>query len=202
MTTNFPNPFYPLLPGTGLAGTTVQRAGLVTLYPQFTGATASNFNGFSWYHSLQLKVERRFANGVTFQSSYTFSKMMEAIGYLNGWDPYPERVVSAQDFPQRFSIAPFMNSRSAGASDFSVRPKASAGNPSGWQAGCLHRSDGAGARLWQRHFLGNLKDIPLPRPAHTADQWFNVRRRVREKLLQGAVVQFPHAEFTLQLRSR
>jgi hypothetical protein len=105
MTTNFSNPFYPLLPGTGLAGTTVQRAALVTLYPQFTGATASNFDGFSWYHSLQLKVERRFANGVTFQSSYTYSKLMEAIGYLNGWDPYPERVISSQDFPQRFSVS-------------------------------------------------------------------------------------------------
>src|SRR5262249_13671862 len=35
MTTNFPSPFYPLLPGTSLAGSTLQRAALVALYPQF-----------------------------------------------------------------------------------------------------------------------------------------------------------------------
>ena len=63
MTANFPNPFYPLLPGTGLAGTTVQRAALVPPYPHFTGLNTSNFDGFSWYHSLQLQVERRLAQG-------------------------------------------------------------------------------------------------------------------------------------------
>src|SRR5713101_3869510 len=176
MTTNFPNPFYPLLPGTGLAGTTVQRAALVTLYPQFTAATASNFNGFSWYHSLQLKVERRFANGVTFQSSYTYSKMMEAVGYLNGWDPYPERAVSAQDFPQRFSISAIYEFPFGRGKGFLGSAKGLGGKlVSGWQAqGVYTGQTGQALGFGNAIFLGNLKDIPLPNGQRTPDQWFNV----------------------------
>jgi hypothetical protein len=176
MTTNFPNPFYPLLPGTALAGTTLQRAALVTLYPQFTGVTASNFDGFSWYHSLQFKVERRFANGVTFQSSYTYSKMMEATGYLNGWDPYPERVISPQDFPQRFSVSaiyelPFGRGKLLGGNVKGPGGKLI----SGWQAqGVYTGQSGQALGFGNAIFFGNLKDIPLPKNKRTVDQWFNV----------------------------
>ena len=31
-------------------------------------------NGNSWYHSLQTKVEKQFANGLNFLATYTFSK--------------------------------------------------------------------------------------------------------------------------------
>ena len=34
-----PNPFYPLLPGTSLSGTTVARSQLLVAYPQFTGVS-------------------------------------------------------------------------------------------------------------------------------------------------------------------
>jgi hypothetical protein len=154
----------------------VQRAALVTLYPQFTAATASNFNGFSWYHSLQLKVERRFANGVTFQSSYTFSKMMEAVGYLNGWDPNPERVVSAQDFPQRFSISAIYEFPFGRGKRFLGSAKGFGGKLlSGWQAqGVYTGQTGQALGFGNAIFLGNLKDIPLPKGQRTADQWFNV----------------------------
>jgi hypothetical protein len=176
MTTNFPNPFYPLLPGTGLAGTTVQRAALVTSYPHFTGLSASNFDGFSWYHSFQLKVERRFANSFTFQSSYTYSKMMEAIGFLNGWDPYPERVISSQDFPQRFSVSgiyelPFGRGKHWLGSARGIGGKL----VSGWQAqGVYTGQSGQALGFGNAIFTGKLSDIPLPKDQRTVDQWFNV----------------------------
>src|SRR5262249_28465306 len=176
MTTNFPNPFYPLLPGTGLAGSTVQRASLVTSYPQFTAANASNFTGFSWYHSLQLKVERRFANGVTFQSSYTYSKLMEAIGNLNGWDPYPERVISAQDFPQRFSISAIYEFPFGRGKRFLSSAKGVGGKLlNGWQAqGVYTGQSGQALGFGNAIFLGSLKNIPLLKDQRTPDQWFNV----------------------------
>ena len=55
------NPFYgvPQFAGTALAGATIQLGQLVLPYPQFTSLTTTDNAGFSWYHSLQMRVERR-----------------------------------------------------------------------------------------------------------------------------------------------
>ena len=50
------NPFYPLLPRTNLASTTVALSQLLRPNPQFTGITASMNSGFSWYHALQVRT--------------------------------------------------------------------------------------------------------------------------------------------------
>lgn len=81
------NPFYPLLPGTGLSGATVARSQLLLPYPQFTGVTMDPPIGFTWYHSLQARVERRFGDGFTIQGNYTWSKMMQATEFLNASRP-------------------------------------------------------------------------------------------------------------------
>ena len=44
-------------------------------FPDFgSGASYATTNGNSWYHSLQTKVEKQFANGLNFLATYTFSK--------------------------------------------------------------------------------------------------------------------------------
>src|SRR5260370_30552050 len=63
------NPFYPLLPRTNLASTTVALSQLLRPNPQFTGITASMNSGFSWYHALQMRVEKRLSNGLSAQYS-------------------------------------------------------------------------------------------------------------------------------------
>jgi hypothetical protein len=45
-------------------------------YPGFSGATLYDNIGDSWYNALQLKWERRFANGLSFTSSYALGKLM------------------------------------------------------------------------------------------------------------------------------
>ena len=54
-----PNPFYPLLPSTNLASTTVATSQLLRPYPQFSGISATMNSGFSWYHALQVRAEKR-----------------------------------------------------------------------------------------------------------------------------------------------
>ena len=80
------NPFYPLLPGTSLSGTTVARSQLLMPYPQFTGVSVDVNQGYSWYHSMQTRFEKRFSAGFTSSVSWTWSKLMEARSYLNGGD--------------------------------------------------------------------------------------------------------------------
>lgn len=99
-----PNPFYPLLPRTGLASTNVARSQLLRPYPQFTGVSEPQNVGYSWYHSMQVRLERRFTSGLTATVAYTWAKLMEATGYLNSTDSRPEEVVSDQDRTQRIAI--------------------------------------------------------------------------------------------------
>jgi hypothetical protein len=173
---NLPNPFYPLLPGTSLSSTTVSRAQLIVPYPQFTGASVDTNEGYSWYHSLQVKVERRFANGFTVQGSYTWSKFMQAVSFLNPGDPKPERVISDQDFPHHVGISgiyelPFGKGRKW----LARQPALLATMIGGWQVeGFYIGQSGPALGFGNAIFSGNLADIPLPNDQRTVGQWFNV----------------------------
>jgi Carboxypeptidase regulatory-like domain len=46
-------------------------------FPQFNGITVVDSNEYSTYHGLQILVQRKFAQGVSFQGSYTFSKSLD-----------------------------------------------------------------------------------------------------------------------------
>ncbi len=94
-----PNPFYPLLPSTGLSGSVIARNALTQManFPQFTGVTSLDNVGISWYHALVTRLERRFSAGYTVQVGYTFSKYMQAMSRLNGQLSPLEHVISDQD---------------------------------------------------------------------------------------------------------
>lgn len=175
LSTNVANPFYPLLPGTGLAGTTVARSQLLSPYPHFTGVASTTYNGFSWYHSAQIKAERRFSRGYTFTAAYTFSKFMEAISLLNGADLYPERVVSSQDFPHRFSVSGIWELPFGRGRHFLGSARGVGGHiVGGWQAqGVYTAQSGQALGFGNSIFVGDLGAIPLPNGERSADRWFN-----------------------------
>jgi Carboxypeptidase regulatory-like domain/TonB dependent receptor len=81
LNTQVPNPFYGKISSGGLSNPTVARSQLLRPFPQFTGVTLGNssFFGASSYHALQVKLERRFANGFSLLASYTWSKLMDNI---------------------------------------------------------------------------------------------------------------------------
>ena len=97
------NPFYPLLPKTNLASTTVARSQLLRPYPQFSGISSNQNIGYSWYHSMQVRMEKRFSRGLSSSLSYTWSKTMEGLSFLNAGDSRLEEVISSQDRAHRLA---------------------------------------------------------------------------------------------------
>ena len=141
------NPFYPALIGTNLGTKTLPVSQLLQPYPEFDGITSVGQQGYSWYHSLQVRVERRFQNGFTLSGNYTFSKFMEATSSLNPTDTRPAYAISDQDRPQNFTASgiyelPFGTGRMIGAS-WNAAPRWVV---SGWQMAAVYQAQ-SGAPL-------------------------------------------------------
>jgi hypothetical protein len=106
LATVVPNPFRGLIPGTGLNGNTFSQDNLLRAFPQFSGnggvSVEGQTNGFSKFHMLQTRYEKRFSNGLQFLANYQWSKMMEATNRLNPGDSRLQYRVAGEDRPQRF----------------------------------------------------------------------------------------------------
>ena len=128
------NPFYPMFNGSGAIFnepnslySAAYPTGQIPLqyllrpYPQFTG----DFEGLplleasSWYHSMQVRFQKRAQHYVSFEGSYTISKLTDDssvganafVGTLNAGNPQQldnlraEHGISANDTPQRLAAA-------------------------------------------------------------------------------------------------
>ena len=172
-----PNPFYGLLPGTNLSGRTVNRSYLLTSgsYSQFTDIGTTAYDGYSWYHSLQARVERRFAKGFTLNATYLWSKNMEATSRLNGEYSPLEYVVSDQDRPHRIVLSgiwemPFGKGRMFLGSQSGLVDRI----VGGWQVqGIYTAQSGAALGFGNALFIGDIHNITLPSSQRSPDRWFN-----------------------------
>jgi hypothetical protein len=111
------NPFYGIItnPASGLSAATVQQSQLLKPYPQFSGFSGNDPpSADSIYHSLQVRLEKRFSSGLQLLATYVFSKSIDdssvacsCTTWLGGatslQDPnkrFLERSVSQFDIPQ------------------------------------------------------------------------------------------------------
>jgi len=98
-----PNPLAGLLPGTSLNGSTTAASNVLRPFPEFSGVTESTLNnGGSYFHSINIKLQKRFSRGLQFVVNYNHSRLMDSINYLNGGSPALEKRVSAFDRPNSF----------------------------------------------------------------------------------------------------
>jgi hypothetical protein len=180
LTTTVPNPFYPLLPGTGLAGTTVNRYHLLSSgdSPQFTGITAAAFDGYSNFHSLQVRAERRFAAGFTLNVVYGWSKFMEASTRPAGENAPLDYAVSAYDRPQRVVVSgiwelPFGRRKRFFANSGALMQKL----VGGWQVqGSYTGQSGPALGFGNALYYGpNIHDVTLPADQRKPEAWFNTK---------------------------
>jgi hypothetical protein len=113
-----PNPFYGLVEGQ-LTQPTVSAAQLLLPYPQYSDVSlAEPDDRDSIYHSLQVKVDKRFSHGGTLMASYTISKLISDTnneinwlgdaspgwGDINAYNLHNERSLDGFDVPQRFVL--------------------------------------------------------------------------------------------------
>ncbi len=167
------NPFYGLLPGSGLNGATIGRSQLAVPYPQFTGVSMKDPQGYNWYHALQVRLERRFSHGFTTQIGYAFSKQMDATTYLNSGDPVPYRNIAAYDRPQKLTFSgilelPFGRGRRILGNAGRVTDRVIGG----WQLGAIWTYL-SGAMPEFGNVLAISSDIGLSGDQRTIDRWFN-----------------------------
>jgi hypothetical protein len=172
-----PNPFYgiPQFNTTPLATPTQAVSQLLLPYPHFTGVTSTDGVGFSWYHALNARVEKRWAQGFTIIMNYTWSKYMEAMSRLNGIQSPLEHVVSASDRPQQFSPngiwelpfgkgKRFLNDIPGWLDQFA----------GGWQMDAIYIAQtGSAMEFGNVLFIGDLHDIVLPKSERTIARYFN-----------------------------
>jgi outer membrane receptor protein involved in Fe transport len=185
---NTANPFRGVLPGTTLnTSSTIPVERLLRPYPHFgTIALRGEEQGYTWYHSLQASFQKRFSRDYTLMGSYTFSKFMQAVEYLNATDPMPIETISEFDTPHRISISgiwelPFGKGKRFGPSIHPVTSKII----SGWQLQGIyvfqsgvpvtfdrtvepHRAVGSNRGVM---FFGDVSTIKKDNP--TVEGWFN-----------------------------
>jgi hypothetical protein len=176
LSANVANPFYGLLPTSApLATAVTNRAQLLLPYPQFTSISSTNNQGYSWYHSLQVKVEKRLSSGFTIQGAWTWSKFMEATAYLNPGDSTPAKVISDQDYPMRISISAIYELPLGRGRRFLANTSRTVNAIiGGWQVnGVEVGQSGQALGFGNMFFSGNLHDIVLPVGQRTPQRWFN-----------------------------
>lgn len=168
----FPNPFFGLDP---VYGRNISRANLLRPYPHFGSITTGDPAGYSWYHSLQIRAEKRLSRSYTVQLGYTFSKLMEATEFLNASDPMPYETIASLDRPHRLTASgiweiPLGRGRRFGG-NWSGPVNFVLG---GWQlTAIVARQSGAPLGFGNAIFTGDIKKIPLPKSQRDVDRWFN-----------------------------
>jgi hypothetical protein len=111
------NPFKGLIPTvSSLNGATVALRQLVIPFPQYPvpGTPQSNSNGVvmlgdnggsSYYESFNLRLQKRFTNGLTLINNMIFNKLIDRLAYLNDTDLAPEKRLSSDSRPFREVLA-------------------------------------------------------------------------------------------------
>jgi hypothetical protein len=81
-----PNPFYPLITQGVLRQSTVTQNQLLRPFPQYGSISNSgHYIGESNYNALEMKLQKRTAQGGMLLGAYTFSKLLTDSEYLTAW---------------------------------------------------------------------------------------------------------------------
>lgn len=177
------NPFFGIItnPSSALRLPTVTRLQLLRPFPQYEFVTLFRPHwGVSFYNALQINLSRRFHNGLSATTNYTFSRLMDTGGVGNGAAFLDATAIeniydfkngeysrSTLDVPHRFTASwsyelPFGRSRRWGR-NWSGPMQAALG---GWQT--------SGVSVWQSgapvQIIANPFPVPIGNAARRPDR--------------------------------
>jgi len=101
------SPYYSYLKGNNSSylNSTISQQQLLLPYPQFGGLTEYYVPiGRSHYNSLQFEVNKRLSMGLEFSANLTWSKTLQATGFLNSQDPQPAQTIAPFDVTKQAKI--------------------------------------------------------------------------------------------------
>ena len=109
LTGTVPNPMKGLLGSGTLNGSTVALQQLLIPYPQYpVGAGTSsgvlevgNNAGSSYYESVNVRLQKRYTNGLILLNNFTYNQLTDRLIYLNDSDKAPEKRPSNDSRPLR-----------------------------------------------------------------------------------------------------
>jgi len=175
-TTGIASPFYGLnvVNQSGIfTTTTTSRQSLMVPWPQYSNVTTSTNEGYSWYHSLQLGAQKRFAKGYTVMANYTLSKFMQATNLLNAGDPAPVREISDQDSPRRFTLSGVAELPFGPNKPIKVTNPVVSRIVGGWQLSGIWSYQMGFPIGWGNIICLHPEQILLPKDQRTTDHYFN-----------------------------
>ncbi|MDX1983268.1 MAG: carboxypeptidase regulatory-like domain-containing protein, partial [Bryobacteraceae bacterium] len=180
-----PNPFRNLLPGTGLNGANIAAENLLRAYPQFSGNGGvredSQTVGYSNFHTLQVRLDKRFASGVQFLTNFQWSKFLEATGRLYASAPDLEYRIAGEDRPFRFVFSSTYELPFGRGKRFASESRWADRVIGGWQmAGIFNLQAGAPVGWGNSIYLGG----PLQWDARNLARTFDTTRFVIDPRLQ------------------
>jgi hypothetical protein len=179
LTTFMPNPFRGHMPADAFGlfhADRMMRERFLLPFPHMGAVNWGRFDGFSWYHSLQVNFEKRYSQGLVLLANYTFSKFMQASEVLMQDDLRPHEVISDLDRPHRLTLSgvydlPFGRGKQFGAT-VSKFTNALIG---GWQLNGIYTyQSGAPLPFGNIIFDGDINNIALPRAQQSVERWFNM----------------------------
>ena len=167
-----PNPFFKLDP---TYPSTIQVADLLRPYPEFGDVIETDDNGYSWYHALQARAEKRFSHGYTLNVAYTWSKFMEATSYLNPADAILTRSISSLDRTNRIVVSGIWEVPvGRGRTFFGKMNRGLDAIVGNWQLNSVfEQQSGAPLGFGDVILNGSISQIALPSGQRSVDQWFN-----------------------------
>lgn len=181
---------------------TLQLSQLLLPYPQYalSGPAGSGINtmtatGFSWYHALEARFERRFGYGLLLNGQYTFSKFMQATELLNPEDLQPTHVISPLDRPQHLALSGTWDIPvGRGQHWWTNSSRAADAVFGGWNVNVIYQAtSGPPLAFGDVLYTGSLADIVLPSSQRNVEQWFNPGgfNRVAAQQLAWNLREFP-----------
>jgi hypothetical protein len=191
LTQQVPNPFFGLTQFSADQPANVPRSQLLVPYPEFSSVNTIFSGGFSWYHALEVRAEKRISRGLSLQGSFTWSKFMEATKKLNPTDAYPTHFISSLDRPYNFTGSgvyelPFGKGRQF---------LSSAHGPlnqilGGWSVQAIYlKQSGSPLTFGNIIFNGDIHSIGLDSSQRSLSQWFNTsagfNRNSKQQLAQN-----------------